>query len=99
MRRSCTDEYLDRVPLLEHLPPQNDAEMRRKLSSQKIKNKQGDRTNIFDVGGLRLNDEMKLVHQKPLFWCSVIRECLKQTFEMKFISLLSLFVKDAVVVQ
>jgi hypothetical protein len=39
------------------------------------------------------------VHQKPLFWCSVIRECQKQTSEMEFSSLLSLFVKDAVVVQ
>jgi hypothetical protein len=47
-----------------------------------IKNKEGDRTNNSDVGSLRLYDETKLVHQKPLFWCNVIRECRKQTPEM-----------------
>jgi len=73
--------------------------MCRKLSRQKIKNKEGDRTKSSDVGSQRLHDETKLVHQKPLFWCSVIRECQKQTSEIKFSSLLSLFVKDAVVVQ
>lgn len=97
MRRSCTDECLDRVPNLEHI--YKDAEIRQKLSSQKIKNKEGDRTKSSDVGSQRLYDEMKLVHLKPLFWCTVIRECQKQTSEMKFSPPLSLFEKDAVVVQ
>jgi hypothetical protein len=39
------------------------------------------------------------VHQKQLFWRSVIRECQKQTSEMRFSLFLSLFVKDAIVVQ
>lgn len=64
--------------------------MHRNLSSQRIKNREGARTNTSDVGSLRLRDERKLVHQKPLFWCSVIFECQKQTSEMKFSSTLSI---------
>lgn len=41
----------------------------------------------------------KIGASEAIVWCSVIRECQKQTSEMKFSSLLSLFVEDAVVVQ